>query len=81
MYLKDMRTGQSGTVIKISKGHTAERRLFEIGLVPGASVQVVSRHPFNGPLLLQVGKTRVAVGRRIAEAVEVELSSSSGITS
>ncbi len=80
MYLKDMRAGQTGIVVKISTGHAAERRLFEIGLVPGASVEVVSRHPFKGPLLLQVGNTRVAVGQGIAEAVEVELNSSSGST-
>ncbi len=77
MYLKDMRAGQRGRVINISKGHAAERRLFEIGLVPGASVEVVSRHPFKGPLLLQVGDTRLAVGQGIAEAVEVELIHSS----
>ncbi len=80
MYLKDMQTGQRGLVVRINKGHAAERRLFEIGLVPGASVEVVSRHPFHGPLLLQVGNTRIAVGQRIAEAVEVEMKSSTGNT-
>ncbi len=76
MYLKDMQTGQSGQVVKITKGHAAERRLFEIGLVPGANVEVISRHPFKGPLLLQVGNARLAVGQGIAEAVEVKLNES-----
>lgn len=74
MYLKDMKTGQSGTVIRINKGHAAERRLFEMGLVPGAKVEVLSRHPFKGPLLLQVGNSRLALGQGIAQMVEVELS-------
>ncbi len=73
MYLQDMKTGQSGIVIKINKGHAAERRLFEMGLVPGTKVQVLSRHPFKGPLLLQVGHSRLALGQGIAKIVEVEL--------
>ncbi|NLO20908.1 MAG: ferrous iron transport protein A [Syntrophomonadaceae bacterium] len=73
MYLKDMKTGQSGVVVGIKKGHASERRLFEIGLVPGARVEVLSRHPFKGPLLLQVGNCRLALGQGIATMVEVEL--------
>ncbi|MGI6422294.1 MAG: FeoA family protein [Syntrophomonadaceae bacterium] len=73
MYLKDLKTGQSATVLKINKGHAAERRLFEIGLVPGTRVEVLSRHPFKGPLLLQVGNSRLALGQGIAQMVEVEL--------
>jgi ferrous iron transport protein A len=73
MYLKDMKPGQRGMVVKVTKGHAAERRLFEIGLVPGTRVEVLSRHPFKGPLLLQIGEARVALGMGIAEAVEVDL--------
>jgi ferrous iron transport protein A len=73
MLLKDMQPGQSGKIIRIDKGHGAERRLFEIGLIPGVNVELLSRHPFKGPLLLQVGDARVAVGQGVAGYIQVEL--------
>lgn len=73
MTLKDMQVGQRGQVSGILKGPMAERRLFEIGIVPGVKVKLLSRHPFHGPLVLQAGNARIALGRRIAASVEIEL--------
>lgn len=72
MTLKEMQVGQSGEVSRILKGSMAERRLFEIGIVPGVKVKLLSRHPFQGPLVLQIGNARIALGRRIAASVEVK---------
>jgi ferrous iron transport protein A len=73
MTIKDMQVGQRGKVARILKGSTAERRLFEIGIVPGVMVKLLSRHPFQGPLLLEIGNARIALGRKIAASVEVEM--------
>ncbi|MGI6453422.1 MAG: FeoA family protein [Syntrophomonadaceae bacterium] len=72
MTLRDMKVGQEATVEKIIRGTNAERRLFEIGIVPGARVTLLSRHPFKGPLVVKVGNTQVAIGRGVASAVEVK---------
>ena len=45
--------------------------LAQLGLVPGASVQVMDRAPLNGPLLISVGDANYAVGRDVAERVMV----------
>jgi len=73
MTLRDMKVGQKAKIIKIEKGTHAQRRLFEIGIVPGAEVKLLSRHPFRGPLVLQVGNARIAVGRGVADSVKIEL--------
>ncbi|MBC7074551.1 MAG: ferrous iron transport protein A [Syntrophomonadaceae bacterium] len=73
MTLRDMKVGQKAKIIKIDKGSYAQRRLFEIGLVPGAEVKLLSRHPFRGPLVLQIGNAKIAVGRGIAASVKIEL--------
>lgn len=73
MLLKDMHPGQKGQIVGTHKGHYAERRLFELGFVPGAKVEMLSKHPFKGPLVVKLGNAQIAVGRGVAAAVEVVL--------
>jgi len=73
MTLVDMKIGEKADVLQINKGSQAERRLFEIGIVPGARIELLSRHPFKGPLVLKIGGARIALGRKIASNIEVKL--------
>ncbi|MDD2585435.1 MAG: FeoA family protein [Syntrophomonadaceae bacterium] len=73
MTINDMYPGQKGNVETIMKGSSALRRLFELGIVPGAQIQVINRHPFHGPVIVQIGNSRIAIGRNIASTVKVRL--------
>jgi len=61
-----------GQKLKVLKIDGAERRLFEMGIMPGAELQLIARHPFKGPLVIKVGNADVALGRSIANKVKVE---------
>ncbi len=73
MKLIDMKRGQKAIVRSINKGVGAERKMFEMGIMPGTEIQLLEKHPFRGPLLFQVGPTRIVLGRGIAASLEVEL--------
>jgi DtxR family transcriptional regulator, Mn-dependent transcriptional regulator len=47
------------------------RHLAGLGLVPGASVTVRGRAPFEGPIAIDVGRVREHIGRPLAEQVLV----------
>jgi Fe2+ transport system protein FeoA len=57
----------------ISGGWGARRNLNQIGLHVGDVVSVVHRAPFGGPLVIENRGSRVAVGRQLAEKVQVEV--------
>ena len=66
---------QPGSVMRIScisGGWGARRNLNQIGLHIGDEVSVIHRAPFGGPLVVESRGSRVAMGRRLAEKVEVE---------
>ncbi|MBZ5515272.1 MAG: ferrous iron transport protein A [Acidobacteriia bacterium] len=66
---------QPGSVMKISLisgGWGARRNLNQIGLHVGDKVSVIHKAPFGGPLVVENRGSRVAMGRRLAEKVEVE---------
>ena len=65
-------TGTKGKISRV-KTHEAEklRYLSEIGLVPGASFELVNRAPFNGPFRLKVGRDEQIIGTELAAALWV----------
>ena len=46
--------------------------LAERGLVPGATVTIVEVAPFDGPVMLTVGATPIALNRDMSEAILVD---------
>ena len=47
------------------------RYLAELGIVPGATVQVVERAPFDGPITIKVGSVRQTIGPELATQILV----------
>ncbi len=47
-------------------------RLLEMGLVPGAEVEVTRYAPFGGPVCLRVHQCQLAIRREDASQIEVE---------
>lgn len=72
MTLDRLKTGQSARVKDINRGSNAQQRLMEMGIVPGVEIELLAKHPFRGPVIIQLNNTRIALGRRLASAVEVE---------
>jgi DtxR family Mn-dependent transcriptional regulator len=77
--LTALANGESGIITGI-RGHGRhgggwglQRRLMEMGLTPGTRVTVVKSAPFNGPLEVLVRGSRLALGRKMAHRIYVEV--------
>jgi Fe2+ transport system protein FeoA len=68
--------GDGGRVATVGPAHRAE--LAREGIQPGATLAVASAAPFGGPLVLQVGRARVALARSVAGTVEIQAARGSG---
>ncbi|HPF21590.1 MAG TPA: FeoA family protein [Syntrophomonas sp.] len=73
MLATEMKKGQKAMVRSFGRGRGMERRLFEMGIMPGTEIELLEKHPFKGPLLFQVGQARIVLGRNIAAHLEVEI--------
>ena len=72
--LADLLDGETATVVRMSDRDPAFLRyLDELGVRPGATVQVVARAPFEGPITLRIGAVDHAVGTSAAGQVYVRL--------
>ena len=71
--LAKLEPGKCAQVKFIRGGRKSIRRLRDMGLVTNAKVTVMKRAPFKGPVEINVCSTKLAIGRKIAEKVFVEV--------
>lgn len=63
---------EQGTIVKITEEKAdLLRYLGTMGLVPGASLEVMEKAPFNGPITIKVGRTNRALSREVASIIKV----------
>ena len=64
--------GYKGVVSRVRTDDPEKLKYFaSLGLVPGASFEIVGRAPFNGPMRLNVGREEVVLGVNLTEALWV----------
>ena len=71
MTLEHVELGHSARVVEIEGGRAVRSHLNNLGIHVGGNVVVVERAPFQGPVLIDVDGSRVALGRGVARKVKV----------
>jgi len=69
----ELANGQRARVSLVQLAGALGDRLVELGLTPGAAVQLLRRAPFGGPLQLQVRDFVLSLRRAEARAIAVVL--------
>ncbi len=72
MQLLELGTGKVAVIKQIEGGHGFERRLTSLGIRVGQTVRKVGSGPFKGPVVVEVDRARVAIGKRMAMKVLVK---------
>lgn len=70
--LAQLSPGDRGKVIKVAGDADASRRLMEMGLMRGTTVEVVRRAPLGDPLEVKVRGFMLTLRQSEAEHIEVE---------
>lgn len=64
--------GYKGVVSRVRTDDPEKLKYFaSLGLVPGASFEIIGRAPFNGPMRLNVGREEVVMGVTLTESLWV----------
>ena len=72
--LSDLQPGAAGVISQVSKSNPEILRyLGARGLIPEATVEVVEKAPFEGPLTVRTGENSYVLGRQLASHIRVEV--------
>jgi len=73
--LTNLNLGESGIITKITEEkHDLLQYLATLGLVPGTSVKIEEKAPFNGPIIVKAVGASYALGRNVASVIWVKKS-------
>jgi len=73
--LISLNPGEGGVISKITEEkHDLLQYLATLGLVPGASVKIEEKAPFNGPIIVKAMGASYALGRNVASVIWVRKS-------
>ncbi len=68
--LSELVPGESAVVVDINGGSGLRSRLYSMGLAPGVIIRVLEKYQF-GPVVVEAGGTRLAVGKGMAAKILV----------
>ena len=71
--LTEMEAGQSGKVADIQGGQNVTNRLNSLNIRKGKEVKKISSMLMRGPVTVEVGNSRVAIGYGMARRITVEI--------
>ncbi len=72
MTLKEVKVGQSATVVKLHGEGAVRRRIMDMGITRGTEIYVRKVAPLGDPMELNVRGYELSVRKADAEMVEVE---------
>lgn len=70
--LKDIRVGQSATVVKVHGEGALRRRIMDMGITKGCVIHVVKMAPLGDPMELTVRGYELSLRKSDAQLIEVE---------
>ncbi len=71
--MSQMHAGQSGKVVEIEGGAGQVSRLSAMGIRPGRKITKLNSMLMRGPVTVQQGSTRLAIGFGMARKILVEI--------
>ena len=69
--LINLQPGKKAIVSKIEGGMGIKRKLQAMGIYTGNEIKVIQT--LKGPIIIESGNTRIAIGRGMAEKIEVQI--------
>ena len=71
--LRQLGLGQKASIVRIGAEGELGRRIRDMGLTPGASVEVVGKAPLRDPVALRIEGTTIALRNSEADYITVEV--------
>ena len=73
MKLIDLKNGEKALISEIKGGQKFIQRLNAMGLSIGQCVQKISKVRMGGPVIIEINRAQIAIGRGMAEKINVKV--------
>jgi len=70
--LSQLKTGETGIVVKVRGSGSIRKRIIDMGIVPGTKIKVQKFAPLSDPMELKLKGFNLSLRKAEAEFIEVE---------
>ena len=74
--LRQMQVGQQGKIAAVEALGEMNRRIRDMGLIPGTTVSIVGRAPLKDPVALRLSGVTISLRNSEADFIKVDLAGS-----
>lgn len=71
--INKLKVGSKGMIAKVEGNSPLTKRLSALGCIPGTELQVSGQAPFGDPIVIQFRGTSMAIRRKDASAIFLEV--------
>ena len=71
--LRQMQVGQQGKIAAVEALGEMNRRIRDMGLIPGTTVSIVGRAPLKDPVALRLSGVTISLRNSEADSIKVDL--------
>ena len=64
--LPSLETGKKAVILRLEGGCLFQSKMGAIGIREQKTIRLVAKHPFHGPLVVEVDGREITLGRRMA---------------
>ena len=75
--LRQMQVGQQGKIAAVEALGEMNRRIRDMGLIPGTTVSIVGRAPLKDPVALRLSGATISLRNSEADFIKVDLAGAS----
>ncbi len=72
--LRQMQVGQRGKIVKVEALGEMNRRIRDMGIIPGTPIAVVGRAPLRDPVAVRLSGVTISLRNNEADHINVDLS-------
>jgi len=76
--MRQMSANQAGVISRVKGGGEVGIRIREMGLVPGAAIEIVGRAPLNDPVHIKLYGNNLTLRNNEADRILVDVEDASG---
>lgn len=67
--ITSLETGTTTVVLRLEGGYLFKKKMGAIGIREQKTLRLVAKHPFHGPVVVEVDGREITLGRRMAEHI------------
>lgn len=69
--IADLKDGESATIAAVTGGPGLQQRMRSVGIKESKKIRMVANHPFSGPVVVEVDRKQITIGRGMARHIMV----------